>query len=261
MPDPYRAVRNGSWTRGGSGRTVEVPARTIRVRIGAGTPRHQRTFIMRVFVTGATGFIGSAVVRNCSARGTRSSASPGRTRPPRRWRRPGPRCSAAPLRTPTGCGAARPRRRRDPHRVHPRLLPHRQPGGGRRGGRGAIAAFGEALAGTGKPLVVAAGLPAPEPGGRHRRRRAPENPRYPRVSERAAIALAGRGVRVSVVRLPPSVHGEGDPPSSPRSSASPGRRACPPTSATAPTCGPRCTGSTPRGCSGSPWSRRPPGRC
>ena len=77
---------------------------------------------------------------------------------------------------------------------------------------GAIAAFGEALAGTGKPLVVASGLPAAEPGRRRQRKTdaAPENPHYPRVSERAALALAGRGVRVSVVRLPPSVHGEGD---------------------------------------------------
>jgi nucleoside-diphosphate-sugar epimerase len=75
----------------------------------------------------------------------------------------------------------------------------------------AIAAFGEALAGSGKPLVVAAVLPAREPGQvATEDLRAPENPHHPRVTERAAVPLAGRGVRVSVVRLPPSVHGEGD---------------------------------------------------
>jgi nucleoside-diphosphate-sugar epimerase len=74
-----------------------------------------------------------------------------------------------------------------------------------------IAAFGEALAGTGKPLVIAAGLPA-KPGVLVTEAdAAPENPEYPRVSEPAAVALVDRGVRVSVVRQPPSVHGEGDP--------------------------------------------------
>lgn len=77
--------------------------------------------------------------------------------------------------------------------------------------RDAIAAFGEALAGTGKPLVVAAGLPAVAPGVTATEDdKAPDNPPYPRFTEQAAIALVGKGVRVSVVRMAPSVHGEGD---------------------------------------------------
>jgi len=78
--------------------------------------------------------------------------------------------------------------------------------------RDAIAAFGEALAGTGKPLVAAAGLPSVAPGVTATEDdKAPDNPPYPRFTEQAAIALVGKGVRVSVVRMAPSVRGEGDP--------------------------------------------------
>jgi nucleoside-diphosphate-sugar epimerase len=73
-----------------------------------------------------------------------------------------------------------------------------------------IAAFGDALAGTGKPLVVASGLPAAPAGGVSTEETRSVDPAHPRESEPAALAVAERGVRASVVRLPPSVHGEGD---------------------------------------------------
>lgn len=79
--------------------------------------------------------------------------------------------------------------------------------------RQAILALGEALAGSERPLVVTSGTGLLGPG-----RLAvedavpPSGPNaIPRVaSEQAAQAVAAQGVRVAVVRLPPTVHGEGD---------------------------------------------------
>jgi len=74
----------------------------------------------------------------------------------------------------------------------------------------AVEAIGEALAGSGKPFVNTSGTmllahsvkgragteeDAGQPGG---------NPRV--ASEDLSLALAGRGVRASIVRLPPTVH-------------------------------------------------------
>jgi nucleoside-diphosphate-sugar epimerase len=89
--------------------------------------------------------------------------------------------------------------------------------------RAAIEALGEALAETGKPLVIASGilgvlgLPpgavATERDGLADtgNREVPISGAQGRLGNaRYALALASRGVRSSVVRLPPATHGDGD---------------------------------------------------
>jgi nucleoside-diphosphate-sugar epimerase len=76
----------------------------------------------------------------------------------------------------------------------------------------AVEALAAALAGTGKPLVAASGTPA-VPGGVATERDFPVfgGPAAGRdKNAQAVLDLAARGVRSSVVRMPRSVHGDGD---------------------------------------------------
>jgi nucleoside-diphosphate-sugar epimerase len=77
----------------------------------------------------------------------------------------------------------------------------------------AIEAMGEALVGTGRPLVTTSGtltvgMAAPGRLGTEADSPPAAVPRVP--SELATLGLAARGVRSSVMRLPPSVHDSGD---------------------------------------------------
>ncbi len=77
--------------------------------------------------------------------------------------------------------------------------------------RQAIETFGEVFAGSDRPVVVTGGiglLPSGETFTEDAR--PPIIPEFPRASEQTAFALAERGLRASVVRLPRSVHGAGE---------------------------------------------------
>jgi len=77
--------------------------------------------------------------------------------------------------------------------------------------RRAIETMGDALAGSERPLIITSGIGILPPGKLTTEADMPVPGPNPRIaSEEAADAVADRGVRVSVVRLPPSVHGKGD---------------------------------------------------
>jgi len=79
--------------------------------------------------------------------------------------------------------------------------------------RQAIEALGAAIAGSDRPLIVTSGTALAAPGRLATEADVPTSASttIPRIaSEEAAAAMAARGVRVAVVRLSPSVHGDGD---------------------------------------------------
>ncbi|WNC15625.1 SDR family oxidoreductase [Brevibacillus brevis] len=165
---------------------------------------------MRVFVTGATGFIGSAVVKELIEAGHHVV---GLARSDK---------TAAAL---TAAGA-------EVHRGSLDDLESLRSGAAAADGvihlafkhdfsdyAGAVAAdlraveaMGEVLEGSGKPFVITSGtlmLTFVLPAGQLGTEKDAVNASVPRgAAENAAVALAERGVRSAVVRLAPSVHGE-----------------------------------------------------
>ena len=74
----------------------------------------------------------------------------------------------------------------------------------------AVLAIAGALEGTGKPFVATSGTGVGSVSGRPATEEDAASPEAPRGRSEAALSFAARGVRTSVVRLPPTVHGAGD---------------------------------------------------
>jgi nucleoside-diphosphate-sugar epimerase len=77
--------------------------------------------------------------------------------------------------------------------------------------RRAIEVIGDAIQGSKRPLLVTSGVALLSPGRTATEEDMPPKvSAFPRKSEEATAALVKRGIRASTVRLAPSVHGHGD---------------------------------------------------
>jgi nucleoside-diphosphate-sugar epimerase len=75
--------------------------------------------------------------------------------------------------------------------------------------KNAIEAIGAVLEGSDRPMLVTSGLALIAPGRLATEQDKP-SPNFPRLSETAALSVAARGVHASAVRLAPSTHGADD---------------------------------------------------
>jgi nucleoside-diphosphate-sugar epimerase len=163
---------------------------------------------MRIFVTGATGFIGSAIVRELTGTGHKVlglARSDGSARSLAAAGAEVHRGSLEDLESlRSGAAAA--------DGVIHTAFTHDflNYGPAAEADRRAIETLGTALAGSDRPLVVTSGTLLVQRQGALAMEDEPGSTSFPRKSEEAALAAATKGVRVSLMRLPPSVHGEGD---------------------------------------------------
>lgn len=166
---------------------------------------------MRVFITGATGFIGSAIIPELFRAGHQVVGLARNEAAAETLTRFGVEPHQGDLSYPESVAAAARACDGVIHTAFVHDFTNLEASG--EIDRHVIEAFGTALAGSGKPLVVTSTNAHLALGRLGTEEDAPDPHSavgYRTPTEVATLALASRGVRACLVRLPTSVHGDGD---------------------------------------------------